>query len=96
MSQEEHVGNSGPVRAGLLPPLTMSLLYKGLRIHQVFGANTDVGKTVRWLLAGPEKLLLTTVLSADHNFCACARIRVSRKGCALPEACQHRSYGRCR
>lgn len=24
----------------------MSLLYKNLRIHQVFGANTDVGKTV--------------------------------------------------
>jgi dethiobiotin synthetase/adenosylmethionine--8-amino-7-oxononanoate aminotransferase len=24
----------------------MSLLYKNLRIHQVFGANTNVGKTV--------------------------------------------------
>lgn len=24
----------------------MSLLYKNLRIHQIFGANTDVGKTV--------------------------------------------------
>jgi dethiobiotin synthetase/adenosylmethionine--8-amino-7-oxononanoate aminotransferase len=24
----------------------MSLLFKHLRIHQVFGANTDVGKTV--------------------------------------------------
>jgi bifunctional dethiobiotin synthetase / adenosylmethionine---8-amino-7-oxononanoate aminotransferase len=24
----------------------MSLLYKHLRIHQVFGANTDVGKTI--------------------------------------------------
>ena len=24
----------------------MSLLYKHLRIHQVFGANTDVGKTL--------------------------------------------------
>jgi bifunctional dethiobiotin synthetase / adenosylmethionine---8-amino-7-oxononanoate aminotransferase len=24
----------------------MSLLYKNLRVHQVFGANTDVGKTL--------------------------------------------------
>jgi bifunctional dethiobiotin synthetase / adenosylmethionine---8-amino-7-oxononanoate aminotransferase len=24
----------------------MSLLYKHLRVHQVFGANTDVGKTI--------------------------------------------------
>lgn len=24
----------------------MSLLFKHLRVHQVFGANTDVGKTV--------------------------------------------------
>ena len=24
----------------------MSLLFKNLRIHQIFGANTDVGKTV--------------------------------------------------
>jgi bifunctional dethiobiotin synthetase / adenosylmethionine---8-amino-7-oxononanoate aminotransferase len=24
----------------------MSLLFKSLRVHQVFGANTDVGKTV--------------------------------------------------
>ena len=24
----------------------MSLLFKHLRIHQIFGANTDVGKTV--------------------------------------------------
>ena len=24
----------------------MSLLFKNLRIHQMFGANTDVGKTV--------------------------------------------------
>lgn len=24
----------------------MSLLFKNLRIHQVFGANTDVGKTI--------------------------------------------------
>jgi dethiobiotin synthetase/adenosylmethionine--8-amino-7-oxononanoate aminotransferase len=24
----------------------MSLLFKQLRVHQVFGANTDVGKTV--------------------------------------------------
>ena len=24
----------------------MSLLFKHLRIHQVFGANTDVGKTI--------------------------------------------------
>lgn len=24
----------------------MSILYKNLRIHQIFGANTDVGKTV--------------------------------------------------
>jgi bifunctional dethiobiotin synthetase / adenosylmethionine---8-amino-7-oxononanoate aminotransferase len=24
----------------------MSLLFKNLRIHQVFGANTDVGKTL--------------------------------------------------
>lgn len=24
----------------------MSLLFKRLRIHQIFGANTDVGKTV--------------------------------------------------
>jgi dethiobiotin synthetase/adenosylmethionine--8-amino-7-oxononanoate aminotransferase len=24
----------------------MSLLFKNLRVHQIFGANTDVGKTV--------------------------------------------------
>jgi len=24
----------------------MSLLFKNLRVHQVFGANTDVGKTI--------------------------------------------------
>lgn len=24
----------------------MSLLFKHLRIHQIFGANTDVGKTI--------------------------------------------------
>lgn len=24
----------------------MSLLFKNLRLHQVFGANTDVGKTI--------------------------------------------------
>lgn len=24
----------------------MSLLFKHLRVHQIFGANTDVGKTV--------------------------------------------------
>ena len=24
----------------------MSLLFKHLRVHQVFGANTDVGKTI--------------------------------------------------
>lgn len=24
----------------------MSILFKNLRVHQIFGANTDVGKTV--------------------------------------------------
>ena len=27
-------------------PSAMSLLFKNLRVHQVFGANTDVGKTL--------------------------------------------------
>jgi hypothetical protein len=26
--------------------ILMSLLFKNLRVHQVFGANTDVGKTI--------------------------------------------------
>jgi hypothetical protein len=61
----------------------MSVLYKNFRVHQVFGANTDVGKTVRSSIAFPCSALK---YSLDHHFCTRPGLCFAETSSSLLEA----------